>query len=103
MALLIRILKILKLEQKIQLNHIFKLERENVELSCAAGGKIQRLWDVCEQQRKYTNTNKFKIVQMNTRRIFGAEVVDSGGVSLCGEILALATQVGGEIVKLCIV
>lgn len=41
--------------------------------------------------------------QMNTRRIFGAEVVDSGGVSLCGEILALATQVGGEIVKLCIV
>ena len=58
---------------------------------------------VCEQQRKYTNTNKFKIVQMNTRRIFGAEVVDTGGVSLCGEILALATQVGGEIVKLCIV
>ena len=74
-----------------------------MELSCATVGQIRRLWDVCEQQRKYTNTNKFEIVQMNTRRIFGAEVVDSGGVSLCGEILALATQVGGEIVKLCIV
>ena len=69
-----------------------------MELSCAAVGQIQRLWDVCEQQRKYTNTNKFEIIQMITRRIFGAEVVDSGGVGLCGEILALATQVGGEIV-----
>ena len=74
-----------------------------MELICATVGQIQRVWDVCEQQRKYKNTNKFKIIQMNTRRIFGAEVVDSGGVSLCGEILALATQVGGEIVKLCIV